>query len=175
MEEDKRWWWTAVLKIVWEFLPEDGKKEEWKSEGEQWFVILVVLREVGCWRTLSSLRKYARSAKWVLACWSTVLEWWPVQDCVQQPRSLLRQHQCSAQSMVPICSSSFHIFTGRSRSASNPLLLKLPTSWITSHLHSFIPLFFHLWNKLPHTLQSHSSLQVFKTAVHHHGGGRMAA
>ena len=28
--------------------------------------------------------------------------------------------------------------------------------------------FSRLWNELPHSLQSHSSLQIFKTAVHHH-------
>ena len=60
------------------------------------------------------------------------------------------------------------ISTRCSRSANNPLLVKLPKSRITAHLHSFIPLFSHLWNKLPHSLQSHSSLQAFKTAVHHH-------
>ena len=49
-----------------------------------------------------------------------------------------------------------------------PLLVKLPKSRIAANLHSFIPLFSHLWNKLPHSLQSHSSLQVLKTAVHHH-------
>ena len=61
-----------------------------------------------------------------------------------------------------------HISTGRSRSANNPLLVKLPKSRITAHLHSFIPLFSRLWNKLPHSIQSHSSLQAFKTTVHHH-------
>ena len=61
-----------------------------------------------------------------------------------------------------------HFSAGCSRSASNPLLVKLTKSRITAHLHSFIPLFPHLWNKLPHSLQSHSSLQAFKTAVHHH-------
>ena len=39
--------------------------------------------------------------------WYTVSEWRPVQDCANQPRRLLRQHQRSAQSMVPISSSSF--------------------------------------------------------------------
>ena len=43
-----------------------------------------------------------RSAKWVSACWYPTSEWWPVQDCAQQPRRLLRQHQRSAQSMVPM-------------------------------------------------------------------------
>ena len=61
-----------------------------------------------------------------------------------------------------------HISSGRLRSANNSLLVKLPKSRIVAHLHSFIPLFSHFWNKLPHSLQSHSSLQVFKTAVHHH-------
>ena len=61
-----------------------------------------------------------------------------------------------------------HISTGCSRSANNPLLVKLPKSQITAHLHSFIPLFPRLWNKLPHSRQSHSSLQAFKIAVHHH-------
>ena len=61
-----------------------------------------------------------------------------------------------------------HISAGRSRSANNPLLVKLPKSRMTAHLHSFIPLFPRLCNKLPHSVQSHSSLQAFKTAVHHH-------
>ena len=50
----------------------------------------------------------------------------------------------------------------------NPPLVKLPKSRITAHLHSFIPLFPRLWNKPPHSVKSHSSLQAFKTAVHHH-------
>ena len=54
------------------------------------------------------------------------------------------------------------------RSTINPLMIKLPKSRITVYLHSFIPLFSHLWNQLSHSLQSHSSLQVFKTAVYHH-------
>ena len=61
-----------------------------------------------------------------------------------------------------------HISAVRSRSANNPFLVKLPQSRIAAHLHSFIPLFPRLWNKLPHSIQSHSSLQAFKTAVHHH-------
>ena len=61
-----------------------------------------------------------------------------------------------------------HISAERSRSTNNPLLVKLPKSRITAHIHSFIPLFSHFWNKLPHPLQSHSSFQAFKTAVHHH-------
>ena len=48
------------------------------------------------------------------------------------------------------------------------LLVKLPKSRITAHLHSFIPLFSRLWIKLPHSVQYHSFLQAFKTAVHHH-------
>ena len=67
-----------------------------------------------------------------------------------------------------VCDMSPHIYTGRSRSANNPLQVKLPKSRITAHLHSFIPLFSRLWNKLPHSILSHSSLQAFKTAVHHH-------
>ena len=42
--------------------------------------------------------------------------------------------------LSPIC--PHHISAGRSRSANNPLLVKLPKSRITAHLHSFIPLFF---------------------------------
>ena len=46
-------------------------------------------------------------------------------------------------------------------------LSNLPKSWITAHLHSLVALFSpHLWNQLPHPLQSHSFLQVFKTSVH---------
>ena len=43
------------LKRVWEFVPEVEKKEEWNSEGEQSFLILVVLPEGSCWWTLSVL------------------------------------------------------------------------------------------------------------------------
>ena len=39
----------------------------------------------------------------------------------------------------------------------HPLLVKLPKSRITVHLHSFVPLFSHLWNQLTHSNQSHSS------------------
>ena len=46
---------------------------------------------------------------------------------------------CSNKSMDAIC--PHHISAGRSRSANNPLLVKLPESRITAHLHSFIPLF----------------------------------
>ena len=45
---------------------------------------------------------YPSEVSKITQCWSTVLEWGPVQDCVQQPRRLLRQHQCSAQSAVPM-------------------------------------------------------------------------
>jgi len=59
--------------------------------------------------------------------------------------------------------------TGHSRSTSNPFLVELPKSRIT--LLTFILSFFffpRLWNKLPHNLQSHFPLQVFKTDVHDH-------
>ena len=78
--------------------------------------------------------------------------------------SLLSGHSPPAVSEI----SPHHISARRSRSANNPLLVILPISRITAHLHSFIPLFSSLWNKLPHSVQSHSSLQAFKTAVHHH-------
>jgi len=39
---------------------------------------------------------------------------------------------------------------------------------VTAHLQSFVPLFSCLKNQLPCPVQSHSSLQVFKTAVRHH-------
>ena len=60
-----------------------------------------------------------------------------------------------------------YISAGHSRSAKKPLLVKLPKSRITAHLHAFIP-FSHLLNKRQHSLLSHFSLQVFKIAVHHH-------
>ena len=67
----------------------------------------------------------------------------------------------SALSMLcPPSGSAVH-----TQSTINPFLVKLPTSRITTHLHSFVPLFCCLWSKLSHSLQSHSSLQVFKTAV----------
>ena len=53
-------------------------------------------------------------------------------------------------------------------SASNPLLVKLPKPRCTAHLHSFVPLFSHLWNQLPQSIQSHSSHQGFKIIVHHY-------
>ena len=57
-----------------------------------------------------------------------------------------------------------HISAGCSSSANNPFLVKLPKSRIPAHLHTFILLFSCLWNKLPHSLQSHSSLQAFKSS-----------
>ena len=65
-------------------------------------------------------------------------------------------------------SVSPQVSAGYTRSTINPLLVKLPKSRITAHLHSFVCLSPHLLNQLPHSLQSHSSLQVFKTPVHHH-------
>ena len=50
-----------------------------------------------------------------------------------------------------------HISAGCSRSASNPLLVKLPKSRMTAHLHSFIPLFSPPLEQTP-TL---SSIQLF--------------
>ena len=43
------------------------------------------------------------------------------------------------------------------------------TPRITAHLYSFVALyvFFFMWKQLPHAFQSHYSLQVFKTTVHH--------
>jgi len=78
---------------------------------------------------------------------------------------------CLLSGLTPLALSAIcppNISSGCSRSARIHLLIKLPKSRITAHLHSFIPLLPHLWNKLPHSLQSHSSLKVFKTAVHHH-------
>ena len=60
------------------------------------------------------------------------------------------------------------VSAGLTQSTINPLLVKLPKSRITAHFHSFVPISSCLWNQFPDTLQSHSSLQVFKTAVHHH-------
>ena len=56
-----------------------------------------------------------------------------------------------------------NIFGGHSRFASNPLLVKLPKSRITAHLHSFILLFSNLWNKLPHSPPSTCLKQLFTT------------
>ena len=60
-----------------------------------------------------------------------------------------------------------HISSGRLRSASNSLLVKLPKSRIVAHLHSFIPLFspfginsLTLFNPI---LPSRSSKQLFTT------------
>jgi len=60
------------------------------------------------------------------------------------------------------------ISAGRPMSANNLHLVKLPKSRMTAHLHPFISLFSHLWDKLPHSVQSHSSIQAFNTVVHHH-------
>ena len=62
--------------------------------------------------------------------------------------------------------SPFWVTAGCTWSTNNLLLVKLPKSTITAHLSSFVPPFSHLWNKSPHSLQSHPSFQVFKTAVH---------
>ena len=45
------------------------------------------------------------------------------------------------------------------------------TTKITNHCSPSLfhfSFFAHLWNKLPHSIHSHSSLQAFKTAGHHH-------
>ena len=42
-------------------------------------------------------------------------------------------------------------------------LLNSPNSDLITHLHSFVLLFSHLWNQLLQSVQSHSSLQGFKT------------
>ena len=64
-----------------------------------------------------------------------------------------------------------HKTSGRSRSASNSLLVKLPKSRIAAHLHSFIPLFPRLWNKLltlfNPILPSRPSKQLFTTTSYH--------
>ena len=64
-----------------------------------------------------------------------------------------------------------HISAGRSRSANNPLLVKLPKSRITAYLHSFIPLFtafgmnsLTLFNPI---LPSRPSKQLFITTSYH--------
>ena len=54
----------------------------------------------------------------------------------------------------------------RSIKPPTPFWLNYPHSRITAHHHSFVPLFSHLENQLPHYLQS--SHHVFRTAVHHH-------
>ena len=53
-------------------------------------------------------------------------------------------------------------------SISNPFRVKLPKSRITAPLYSFVPIFSPPVEQLPHSFQSHSSFQVFKTAVHHY-------
>ena len=53
------------------------------------------------------------------------------------------------------------VSAGHTRSASNPLLVKLLKSRLTAHLHSFVPLFSRLCNQLPHSLQCNSSCQGF--------------
>ena len=77
------------------------------------------------------------------------------------------------QLVMPFNSSHFadkiaKVSTGHTWSARKPLLVKLPKSKLTTHLHSFVPLFSCLWNQLPQSVQSHSSLQGLKTAVHHY-------
>ena len=47
------------------------------------------------------------------------------------------------------------------------LPVKHPKFRFTSHLHSFHPVFSHLANQLPQSVQSHPFLQGFKTEVHH--------
>ena len=49
-----------------------------------------------------------------------------------------------------------------------PLKVNLPKDRTNAHLHSFVPHFSRPWNQLLHAFQSHSSLQVLKTAIHHH-------
>ena len=54
------------------------------------------------------------------------------------------------------------------QSTTNPILVKLPKSRITAHLHSFLPLFFPACETIFHILFNLIlPLQVSKTAVHH--------
>ena len=52
-----------------------------------------------------------------------------------------------------LCPPTSQVSARLTRSTFNPLLVKLRNSRIPAHLHSFVPLFSHLWNKLPHPLQ----------------------
>ena len=54
-----------------------------------------------------------------------------------------------------------NISAGHSRSASNPLLVKLPKSQITAQLHSFISLFFPPLEQIP----SLSSIPLFPSGL----------
>ena len=60
-----------------------------------------------------------------------------------------------------------HIYAGTSRSANNPLLVKLPKSRITAHLHSFIPLF-SAFGINPLTLFNPILPSRSSKPVHHH-------
>jgi len=48
-----------------------------------------------------------------------------------------------------------------------PSLLNVHST-LSTHFHSFVPLFSHLWNCLPDTILLHSPCQDFKQAVHYH-------
>ena len=50
----------------------------------------------------------------------------------------------------------------------NPFKVKLPKSRLSSHLNSFVPLFFRLWKRFSEAVQNSSSLQGFKQAMCDH-------
>ena len=52
--------------------------------------------------------------------------------------------------------------------SNNPLLLFRPVCRTNSHYHSFYPSTIALWNDLPHSVTSSSSLYSFKHNVNHH-------
>ena len=73
---------------------------------------------------------------------------------------------CLLSGLVPsalsvLCPSK--VSAGLTASTIIAPLVNPPKFRITAHLHSFLRLFSHLWKQLPHSLQCHSSLQVFKT------------
>ena len=85
---------------------------------------------------------------------------WPELSKTRSWMFYRRHHILTAWLLAPkgslstLCLCLAQVSAGCTRSASDPLLVKLPKSRLTAHLHSFVPLFSHLWNQLPQSVTS---------------------
>ena len=86
---------------------------------------------------------------------------WVVKFILKAWRSFYFNHLSSYLALI-ILSPTNPPQSPRCKRSSSHSLVKLWSFRFTAHLHFLVPLFSWLWNCLPATIQSHSSLQGFK-------------